>query len=92
VTRALPRDLGARLDPLRWAMPSVLWLMAALGGLEESETRATFNGGLGMVVVVAPAAAAALEAALPDAILVGEAVPADELGGRYAEGPLQRVA
>ena len=32
-------------------------LLGAIGGLEDDELRATFNGGLGMVVVV-PAAAA----------------------------------
>ena len=89
VPRALPPELGARLDPLRWTMPSVMWLIAALGGLEEPEVRATFNGGLGMVVVVDPRAADALRAALPDAVLVGEAAPVSVLGARYVEGTLQ---
>ena len=91
VPRALPPELGARLDPTRWAMPSVMRLIAALGGLDEPEVRATFNGGLGMVVVVDPAAGPALAAAMPEAILSGEVLPAEELGGRYAEG-LLRVA
>ena len=89
VPRALSSDLGARLDPGRWEMPSVMRLIAALGGLEEPEVRATFNGGLGMVVVVDPAAAEALRAAMPDAMLVGEVQPASDLGARYVEGPLQ---
>jgi phosphoribosylformylglycinamidine cyclo-ligase len=89
VPRALTPDLGARLDPQRWAVPSVLRLVAALGGLEEPEVRATFNGGLGMIAVVDPSATDALRAALPEAILVGEVLPASELGGRYVEGPLQ---
>jgi phosphoribosylformylglycinamidine cyclo-ligase len=89
VPRALPADLGARLDPWRWSMPSVMALLGALGGIEDGEIRATFNGGLGMIVVVAPEALPALQEALPEAILVGEVVPADELGGRYAEGRLE---
>jgi phosphoribosylformylglycinamidine cyclo-ligase len=89
VPRALPRGLGARLDPWRWRMPSIMSLLGALGGIEDGELRATFNGGLGMMVVVAPEAVPALLRALPDAILVGEVVAADELGGRYAEGRLQ---
>jgi phosphoribosylformylglycinamidine cyclo-ligase len=89
VPRALPGDLGARLDPARWDMPSAIALMAALGGLDEAETRATFNGGLGMVIVVEPAAAPTLAAALPEALLVGEVVAASELGARYVEGPLR---
>ena len=86
--RAVPAELGVRVDPMRWTMPSAMWLIGALGGLEETEIRATFNGGLGMVVVVAPAAAEALRRALPEAALVGEVVPAATLAGRYAEGPL----
>jgi phosphoribosylformylglycinamidine cyclo-ligase len=91
VPRAIPSELGARLDPMRWTMPSAMWLIAALGGLEEPEVRSTFNGGLGMVVVVAPSAADAVRDALPEAVLAGEVVPAAQLGGRYAEGPLQLV-
>ena len=91
VPRALPQGLGARIDPLRWTMPSSMWLFAALGGLDEPEVRATFNGGLGMVVVVARAAVGELRDALPDAVLVGEVLPADALGGRYVEGPLASV-
>jgi phosphoribosylformylglycinamidine cyclo-ligase len=89
VQRALPPSLGARLDPTRWIMPSVMWLMGAWGALEEPELRATFNGGLGMVLVVADAALDALRAAAPEAVLVGEVVETAELGARYAEGPLE---
>lgn len=93
VPRALPEELGARLDPRRWAMPSVMRLFGALGGIEEDELRATFNGGLGMVAVVAPEAAgmavAGFEAAGLEASVVGEVVPAAQLAGRYAEGPLE---
>jgi phosphoribosylformylglycinamidine cyclo-ligase len=86
--RAVPAELGVRLDPTRWTMPSSMSLVGALGGLEEAEVRATFNGGLGMLVVVAPAAADALRRALPEAVLAGEVLPVLELDGRYAEGPL----
>jgi len=88
VPRALPADLGARLDPARWTMPSVMWLLGALGGLEEAELRATFNGGLGMILVVAPEALPSLRAAEPGWVVVGEVLPADALGTRYDEGPL----
>ena len=92
VPRALPDDLGARLDPETWRVPSPIALIAALGGLEGGETRATFNGGIGMVIVLPSAAAAVLQVALPEAILVGEVVPAAELGRRYAEAPLRVAA
>jgi phosphoribosylformylglycinamidine cyclo-ligase len=94
VPRALPAALGARLDPARWAMPSELRLIGALGGLDDAELRATFNGGLGMVVVVpAPAAegaAAFLAARGNPAAIVGEVVEVERLGGeRYVEAPLE---
>jgi phosphoribosylformylglycinamidine cyclo-ligase len=89
VPRALPAHLAARLDPMRWTMPSMMWLLGALGGLEEAEIRATFNGGLGMVVVVPPDARAAITVALPDLVLVGEVAPASQLGARYVEGQLR---
>jgi phosphoribosylformylglycinamidine cyclo-ligase len=93
VPRALPEGLGARLDPLRWRMPSVMRLVGALGGLGDDEVRATFNGGLGMVVIVPPAAIDAtlttLGAAGLEAAVVGEVVAAERLGGaRYAEGAI----
>jgi phosphoribosylformylglycinamidine cyclo-ligase len=92
VPRALPTDLAARLDPDRWRLPSVMELIAALGGLEGEEVRATFNGGLGFVVVVAPEAESTLRGALPEAILAGEVLPVAELERRYVEGPLRVAA
>ncbi len=94
VPRILPDGLAVRLDPALWAMPSVMRLLGALGGLAGPELRATFNGGLGMVLAV-PQAAAAVEAALAAAAgegiaaaVVGEVVPADATGGRrYVEMP-----
>ena len=85
VPRALPGELGARIDPSRWPMPSVMRLMGALGGLDDVEVRATFNGGLGMVLVIGPEAVDAAVAALPDAIAIGIVAPAAELGARYVE-------
>jgi phosphoribosylformylglycinamidine cyclo-ligase len=93
VHRALPAHLGSRLDPSTWRVPSVMRLMGALGGLADEELRGTFNGGLGMVVVVPQVAARAtidcLGADGIQAAVVGRVVPVDELDGRrYAEGPI----
>jgi phosphoribosylformylglycinamidine cyclo-ligase len=97
VPRAIPDDLAARLDPGRWEMPSVMRLFGALGGLDDEELRATFNGGLGMVVVLPPAAVSVAIAsfALQDipATVVGEVVDASSVAGaRYVEGPLEGLA
>jgi phosphoribosylformylglycinamidine cyclo-ligase len=93
VHRALPAHLGARLDPRTWRTPSIMRLLGALGGLADDELRATFNGGLGMIAVVAPAAATLTIDSLArhelEAAVVGTVVPVDELDGRrYAEGPI----
>lgn len=97
VPRALPEPLGARLDPKRWSIPSVQRLFGALGGLDDGELRATFNGGLGMVLVVPPKAIATtvktLETLHVPAAVVGEVVETDRLdGARYSEGSLESVA
>jgi phosphoribosylformylglycinamidine cyclo-ligase len=89
VPRALPGHLGARLQTAAWPMPSVMRLLGALGSMGDGELRATFNGGLGMIVVV-PAPAAdetvrlATERGLP-AWVVGEVVEAPPGGRRYEE-------
>ncbi len=94
--RALPPSLAARLDPSRWAMPSVMRLLGALGGMDDEELRATFNGGLGMIAVVPPQAAVEAIASLADhgiaAALVGAVVDAGPVGSsRYVEGPVEGV-
>jgi len=97
VPRALPDHLGARLDPDRWPMPSVIRLFGALGGMEDDELRATFNGGLGMVAVVPRDGVAVATATFAErgheAVIVGEVVEAESLGGaRYVEGALESIA
>jgi phosphoribosylformylglycinamidine cyclo-ligase len=96
VPRVLPDGLSARLDPARWRMPSVMRLFGALGGLDDEELRATFNGGLGMVVVVPPAAAATVVAVAGEhgveAMVVGEVIESGESGARYVEGAVEPVA
>jgi phosphoribosylformylglycinamidine cyclo-ligase len=97
VPRALPEGSVARLDPGRWSMPSVMHLFGALGGLEDDELRATFNGGLGMVLVLPPAAIptairVASERGIA-AMVVGEV--AEGSSGEpaaYTEGKLESIA
>jgi phosphoribosylformylglycinamidine cyclo-ligase len=90
VPRGLPDGLAARLDPTRWRMPSVMRLFGALGGLDDEELRATFNGGLGMTLVVPAQAADATIATLDvqgiEAAIVGDVIRVEEAGGRYVEG------
>jgi phosphoribosylformylglycinamidine cyclo-ligase len=87
--RVIPEGLGACLHPAAWPMPSVMPLMGALGGLSEAELRSTFNGGLGMVVVVPAAGAFTAMASLTSggfgAWQVGEVVEIGADGARYSE-------
>jgi phosphoribosylformylglycinamidine cyclo-ligase len=90
VPRALPDHLAARLDPATWPVPSIVRLFAALGGLDDVETRATFNAGIGMVAIVVPEAVDAATSAFGadgiEAIVIGDVLPGDG-GNRYVEAP-----
>jgi phosphoribosylformylglycinamidine cyclo-ligase len=88
--RALPDDLAARVDPTIWPVPSAIRLVSSFAPLGGSEQRATFNGGIGMVLVVPPEAAApAVELALARGVpawVIGDVVEAAAFGGRrYVE-------
>ncbi len=88
--RALPEHLGARLDPSTWPVPPVIRLVSSLGMLRGPEERATFNAGIGMVLVVPPEAAGpTVEIARARGVAawaIGDVVDASALGGtRYAE-------
>ncbi len=89
VPRILSKDLGVRLYPATWPMPSIMSLLGALGGLSAAELRSTFNGGLGMVLALP---AGAVEAAISavaefgfEAWRVGEVVALGEAGAAYSE-------
>jgi len=54
IPRVLPADLTARIDLGSWQVPAVFaWLQQA-GRLDSGELLRTFNGGIGMIAVVAP--------------------------------------
>jgi phosphoribosylformylglycinamidine cyclo-ligase len=65
--RVLPEGLGAEIDLGAWQLPPVFRWLADEGGLDQAELLKTFNAGIGMVVVAAPDAAAALSAELTEA-------------------------
>ena len=90
VPRALPDGLAVRVDPSRWRMPSVMRLFGALGGLDDEELRATFNGGIGMVAVLDPETVPTAVATLADrgiaATVIGDVIDAAAVDGRrYVE-------
>jgi phosphoribosylformylglycinamidine cyclo-ligase len=64
--RVLPDALAARIDRGSWAVPPVFGWLAEQGGIDEAEMLRTFNCGIGMALVVAPARADAVAKALAD--------------------------
>ena len=55
VPRVLPDGLGVRLDPRAWRREPVWEWIQASGHVSDAEMHRTFNCGIGMVVIVAPA-------------------------------------
>ena len=65
--RMLPDHLGFELDYSSWQRPAVFDWLAETGGIEESEMRRAFNGGIGLLLAVAADDAEAITVALNDA-------------------------
>mgnify|MGYP002735638687 FL=1 len=64
LNRALPAGVNAEVDFGTWPIPPVVRFACEQANLSEAEALKTFNMGLGMVLIVDPAAAEAVEAAL----------------------------
>jgi len=88
--RAVAHDLGIQVDPRTWPVPEVVARMASLAGLDGPEMRATFNAGIGMALVVEPAAVSSVVDLLADRGLeawdIGAVIRATDAGPmRYTE-------
>ncbi|MEO7095434.1 MAG: phosphoribosylformylglycinamidine cyclo-ligase [Polyangiales bacterium] len=82
VPRVLPEGLGVKIDLGTFQRPKIYDYLASLGPIEESELRATFNIGLGYVIVVsrddADRALALLRSVAEDPRVVGEVIGVDK--------------
>ena len=67
IPRVLPKDLGARIDLSRVPVLPVFKWLAAEGSIAQNEMLRTFNCGVGMIVIAAPADADAVIAAFAKA-------------------------
>jgi phosphoribosylformylglycinamidine cyclo-ligase len=77
VPRALPDELSARIERGTWREPPIFGLIQQTGGIPDEDMFATFNMGLGMILVVAPEhEAEALERIEGRGVRVGEVVAA----------------
>jgi phosphoribosylformylglycinamidine cyclo-ligase len=78
VPRVLPAGTQARLDRSRWTRPAIFDWLQRQGNVSDDEMHRVFNCGIGMVVVVAPAHAAAALAAFgaagEQAAVIGDVV------------------
>ena len=74
--RAIAEGLAPRFDWNAWNRPAVFDWLAKAGGIEEAEMRRTFNGGVGLMLIVAPSDVEPVLAALlnagEDAFVCGE--------------------
>jgi len=64
LVRALPEGVGARVERGSWTWPPLFRALQALGDVPADEMEHVLNLGVGMVLVVAPADAAAVRADL----------------------------
>jgi phosphoribosylformylglycinamidine cyclo-ligase len=89
VPRALPAGLAAMIDPTRWDIPRLQRRIADAAGIDDRELRATFNTGIGMVVIVPRGAVPIVESAIDGVVIIGSVVSADAADpGRYVESAL----
>ena len=71
IPRVLPHGLAAQLRQGSWPRTELFAWLQSVAAIDDHEMNRTFNNGIGMVVVAAPAEAAAVAATLRAA---GEAV------------------
>ena len=60
IPRVLPAGLGVEIDSAAWDLPAVFRWLAEAGAIAPREMARTFNCGIGMVAIAAPADAAAV--------------------------------
>jgi phosphoribosylformylglycinamidine cyclo-ligase len=81
IPRVLPKGLGASIDLAQVPVKPVFKWLAAEGGIAQDELLRTFNCGIGMIVVVAPADAArvtqAFTGAGEEAVTLGQVIRAE---------------
>lgn len=82
--RVLPEGLACAINLDAWTLPPVFRWLAETAKMTEAELLKTFNCGIGMMLVVAPAQAEAIAALLAEAgeqvFTLGTIVKADESG------------
>lgn len=71
IPRALPKDLGARIDATSWKILPIFKLLQEWGSVEWHEMFRTFNMGIGMILIVAPEDVESIRADLDESFVIG---------------------
>ncbi len=66
LSRIIPAGLKIKIDWKRWPRPAIFDLIQKLGNVPEDDMRRTFNLGIGMILVVAPENADAIQKAIEE--------------------------
>jgi len=82
IPRVLPDHCHAMIDMGQWPLPAVFTMLQAGGAIAPEEMARTFNCGVGMAVIAAPAEADAVRAALDGAGETMFEIGRVEAGGR----------
>ncbi len=77
IPRILPKTLSARLNVGSWKTPEIFKIVQQRARLSQAEMFRTFNNGLGLIIVVAPAAANAVLKKLKGSTVVGDIIKGD---------------
>ena len=77
IPRCLPEGVTARIEKAAIPVPPVFRLIQETGKITERDMFNTFNMGIGMGLVVAPAMAGRIRDAVPDAVVIGEITAGD---------------
>jgi phosphoribosylformylglycinamidine cyclo-ligase len=74
IPRILPPGMAARIERERWQTPVLFQKLVAWSGMAEDEAYRVFNMGIGMIVVIDSSDGERAQAALPDALAIGQLV------------------
>lgn len=76
VPRILPGGVTARFDTRAWPVLPVFQLIQQRGEIAPEEMYEVFNMGIGLVLMVSPDSVAEIQRAIPEALRIGDIVPA----------------
>lgn len=74
IPRVLPEGIAANIRSNSWTVPPIFKMLMERGKVSIGEMYRVFNMGIGMVLIVAQTNVEKVKSALPDVVVIGEAV------------------